>query len=165
MSQGWVLDTFPIFNEKSYAFEEEKVMIVETGRVASITDGKAMIEIEKGSACAKCHAGCACDPGKSVMMIEANDPIGVHENQFVQLSIPNDSALRASFVVYVIPLCALIVGTLVGERLGMTFGIKNVFEILGGFCFLGLSLIFVRYYNSIFGQDRRNQPLITKVLG
>jgi len=140
-------------------------MIVETGRVAGIEDGKAIIEIEKGTACAQCHAGCVCDLGKRVMIIEANDPIGVHEDQFVQLSIPNDSALRASFVVYVIPLLALIIGVLLGERLGMTFGIKEGLAILGGFGFLGLSLIFVRYYNNIFSQNLRNQPVITKVIG
>lgn len=140
-------------------------MIIETGRVTNITDGKVIVEIEKGTACAQCHAGCVCDPGKSVMTIEANDPIGVHRDQFVQITVPTDSALRASFVVYVIPLFALIAGTLFGEYLGKMFGIKNVLEILGGFCCLGLSLIFIRYYNTIFSQNRKNQPVITKVIG
>jgi sigma-E factor negative regulatory protein RseC len=139
-------------------------MIFETGRVTTIVDGKAIVEIEKGSACAQCHAGCACDPEKDVMRIEANDPIGVHKDQCVQVTIPTDSALRAAFVVYGIPLVALIAGTLFGEYLGKTFGIKNVLEILGGFCCLGLSLIFIRYYNNIFSQNRKNQPVITKVI-
>ena len=138
-------------------------MIVETGRVAKIDVGKAIIEIEKGTACAKCHAGCACDFGKNTMVVEANDPIGVHVDQFVQLSIPNESAMRASFVVYVVPLLALIIGTLVGEYLGTTLGIKNVFEILVGFGGLGLSLLFVRFYNNLFKQNLKNQPVITKV--
>ncbi len=140
-------------------------MIVETGWVATIADGKAIVEIEKGSACAQCHAGCACDPEKSVIRIEANDPIGVHKDQRVQVSIPTGSAIRAAFVVYGIPLLALITGTLFGEYLGKTFGIKNVLEILGGFCCLGLSLIFIRYYNNMFSQNRENQPVITRVIG
>lgn len=138
-------------------------MIVETGRVAKIDVGKAIIEIEKGTACTKCHAGCACDLGKNTMVVEANDPIGVHVDQFVELSIPNESALRASFVVYVVPLLALIIGTLVGEYFGTALGIKNVFEILVGFGGLGLSLLFVRYYNNLFKQNLKNQPVITKV--
>jgi sigma-E factor negative regulatory protein RseC len=140
-------------------------MIVETGRVAKTQNGKAIVEVEKGTACAKCHAGCVCDFGKSIMVVEAEDPIGVRENEIVQLSIPRGSALRASFVVYVIPLVALIAGVLVGEYLGMTFGVKDVLAILGGFGFLGLSLIFVRYYNNIFKQNLKNQPVITKVIG
>jgi sigma-E factor negative regulatory protein RseC len=143
----------------------KKLMVVETGRVAKIDVGKAIIEIEKGTACAKCHAGCACDLGKSTMVVEANDPIGVHVDQFVQLSIPNESVMRASLVVYAVPLFALIIGTLVGEYLGTTLGIKNVFEILVGFGALALSLLFVRYYNNLFKQNLKNQPVITKVYG
>ena len=139
-------------------------MIVETGRVAKIANGKAIVEIEKGTACAECHAGCACDLGRRVMVVEANDPIGVHVDQFVQLSIPSSSALRASFVVYVIPLIALICGTLLGQYLGAAFGVKNVFEILVGFGCLGLSLIFVIQYNNIFSRNLKNQPVITKVV-
>ncbi len=140
-------------------------MIIEIGRVTEIVDGKARVEIEKGTACAQCHAGCVCDLGKSVMVVEAADPIGVQEDQIVQLSIQNGSALRVSFVVYGIPLFALIIGVLVGERLGIIWGIKEGLAILGGFGFLGLSLLFIRYYNNVFSQNLKNQPLITKVIG
>ncbi len=140
-------------------------MLVETGRVAKIVQGKVMVEVVKGTACAECHVGCACDLGKSVRTVEANDPLGVHVGQFVQVSIPNDSVLRASFVVYIIPLLALIVGTLVGQSVGKTFGIQNAFEILGGFGCLAISFLFVRFYNNIFKLQIRNQPVITKIVG
>ena len=140
-------------------------MSVETGRVAKIVAGKAIIAVEKGTACSACHAGCACDLGKSVRFVEANDPLGVDVNQYVQLAVPNESVLRASFVVYVIPLLALIVGTLLGQYFGTRVGIENLFEVVGGFGCLGLSLIFVRYYNNIFKQNLKNQPVITKIVG
>lgn len=139
-------------------------MISEVGRVTKIANGNARIEIEKRSACAECHAGCVCDLGKRVMMVEAADPIGVRENDMVQVSIPTDSALQASFVVYGIPLFALIVGVLGGEYLGNMFGISTVLEILGGFGLLALSLFFVKYYDNIFRQNRKNQPVIIKVI-
>jgi sigma-E factor negative regulatory protein RseC len=140
-------------------------MILETGRVTNVSGGKAVVEIERGTACEKCHAGGACNFGKGVVLVEANDPIGVHVDQYVQLSIQNASVLRAAFVVYVIPLFALIAGTLLGEYLGRTFGIRNVLEILLGFGCLGLSLIVVRLYNNLFKQKIKNQPVITKVIG
>ena len=86
---------------------------------AKIVKDKVIIEIEKGTACAECHAGCACDLGKGVRFVEANDPLGAHVDQYVQVSIPNASVLRASFVVYVVPLFALIAGVLLGEYIGM----------------------------------------------
>jgi sigma-E factor negative regulatory protein RseC len=100
-----------------------------------------------------------------MMRVEARDPIGVRIDQCVQLSIENASVLRASFVVYMVPLFALISGVLVGEYLGRIFGINNLLEVVCGFGALGLSLIVVRVYNNMFQRDIRNQPVITKVLG
>jgi sigma-E factor negative regulatory protein RseC len=140
-------------------------MIVETGRVIKIEKGKAIVEVGRQSAdCGKCQAECAHKPGKGVMQVEANDPIGVQVNQYVQISIHSASALRALFVVYMIPLFALVVGALFGGYLGTRLGIRNVLEILGSFSFLGLSLIIVRLYNNRFKQDIHNQPVITKVI-
>ncbi len=139
-------------------------MVSEIGRVAKVNKGHVCVEIEKRSACADCHAGCVCDLGKSVMLIDASDPIGVHENDTVQLSIPTESALRASFVVYGIPLIALILGVLAGEYLGKVFGITTILEVLGGFVALGIALIFVKLYDNVFRQNRKNQPVITKVI-
>jgi sigma-E factor negative regulatory protein RseC len=140
-------------------------MIIETGRVAQIEDGKALVEIEKGTDCVKCHAGCVCDFGKKVVLVEVEDPVGVHKNQMVQLSIAEGSSLRAAFVVYGIPLLAIIIGVLLGEYLGEKFGIATLFEILGAFVGLGLSLFIIKQYNRIFKQEHNNQPVITKIIG
>ncbi len=140
------------------------MIVVETGRVTKIADGKAWIVIARGAACAECQAECHHEPGKSVMLVEANDPIGVHVNQYVQITIQNENVLRASFVVYMVPLFGLVVGAFVGEYLGTTFGIRNILGILGGFGLLGLSLIVVRLYNNYFKQNPKNQPVIRKVV-
>jgi len=140
--------------------------IIERGQVRQVNAGKAVVEIQRGSACSKCHAECArSDDETQLMRVEARDPIGVHIEQYVQLSIENTSVLRASFVVYMVPLFALITGVLVGEYLGRTLGIQNLLEILCGFGALGLSLIVVRLYNNFFQRDVRNQPIITKIIG
>lgn len=141
-------------------------MITETGRVTQVIEGKAVVEIERSSACVKCQAGCAHSGEETrTMQVEARDPIGVHIDQYVQLAIQNESVLRASFVVYVVPLCALVVGVLLGEFLGNMFGIHTVLEVVTGFGCLGLSLIVVRIYNNIFKQNIKNQPVITRIIG
>jgi sigma-E factor negative regulatory protein RseC len=140
-------------------------MIVETGRVAKIEAGKTFVEIEKGTDCVKCHAGCVCDFGKKVVLVEAEDPVGVQKNQMVQLSVSEDSSLRAAVVVYGIPLLAIIIGVLVGEYLGEKFGSATLFEILGVFGGLGLSLLVIKQYNKKFKQNRHKQPVIMKVIG
>jgi sigma-E factor negative regulatory protein RseC len=140
--------------------------IIERGHVRQVAEGTAVVEIQRGSACSQCHAECTCSGEETHMMrVEARDPIGVQIDQYVQLSIENTSVLRASFVVYMVPLFALISGVLVGEFLGRAFGIDNLLEIVCGFGALGLSLIIVKVYNHMFQRDIRNQPVITKVIG
>lgn len=140
--------------------------IIERGHVRQVAGGIAVVEIQRGSACSKCQAECACSGEEThLMRVEARDPIGVQIDQYVQLSIENTSVLRASFVVYMIPLFALISGVLVGEYLGRTFGIDNLLEIVCGFGALGMSLFIVRMYNNLFQRDIRNQPVITKIIG
>lgn len=141
-------------------------MITETGRVTRVVDGKAVVEIARSSACAKCQAGCASSGEETrAVLVEARDPIGVRLDQCVQVAIRNDSVLRASFVVYVIPLCALIGGVLLGDYLGRMFEIQHVLEVGIGFGCLGLSFIVVRIYNNMFKQDIKNQPVITRIIG
>ena len=131
-----------------------------------MVEGKAVVEVERSSACTKCHAGCAHSGEETrTLLVEARDPIGVRVDQYVQLAIQNESVLRASFVVYVVPLCALIFGVLLGEYVGNMFGIHNILEVLSGFGCLGLSLIVVRIYNNIFKQNINNQPVITRIIG
>lgn len=139
-------------------------MITETGRVIKIDRGVAVIEMQKKSACAQCHANCVCEFETGAVVIEANDPIGVRLNQQVEVMIPYDSALKASFVVYVIPLCGLLLGMLLGWAIGQRVGVENIFEMIGGFGCLGLSFLFVHYYNNHFKKQARNQPVITRVL-
>jgi sigma-E factor negative regulatory protein RseC len=139
--------------------------VIEWGHVRQVTAGKAVVEIQRGSACSKCHAACACSGDEpQLMRVEARDPLGVQVDQYVQLSIENTRVLRASFVVYMVPLFALIAGVLTGEYLGRVMGIQNVLEIVGGFGALGLSLIIVRLYNNHFQRDVNNQPIITNII-
>ncbi len=139
-------------------------MLVETGRVAKVKGKTVIVEIEKRSACAECHAGCACDIDKSIRLVEANNHLGADVDQYVQVSIPNESVLTASVVVYVIPLIALVTGTLLGSYIGKHLGVEILFEIFSGFICLGLSFLFVRYYNNIFKQQIKNQPVVSKIV-
>jgi len=139
-------------------------MISEIGRVIKAVDGKAMVEIARGASCDKCETECALKSGQRTMLVEVNDPLGVHTNDYVQVALRTATALRASFVVYMIPVFALLIGALLGESLGSRYGMLNGLEILFSFGFLGLSLVGIRLYNNHFQRNRHNQPVITKVL-
>lgn len=138
-------------------------MIVETGRVIKVETGKAIIEIEKHSACGNCKAACACME-TGLRQIEAADPIGVKLFQTVEISIPDEAAFQASVVLFGIPLAALLAGMLIGNYIGTQMEIENVCEMLGGLFGLGVSFLIVRAYNNRFKKHAKNQPVITSVL-
>lgn len=48
-------------------------MLIETGRVIKVANRKAMIRIERRSACAKCHAECALKSSDKEAMLAQND--------------------------------------------------------------------------------------------
>ena len=139
-------------------------MMFETGRVQKIEQGKAFVAMTPNAACAHCHAGSICHAEGEAIIIEAADPLGVKVNQAVEVAISEDNMLKASFVVYGIPLIALMCGMFAGQYLGKRAGVENIYEIVGGFGCFGLSFLFVRFYNHLFQQHLNNQPVITKIL-
>ncbi len=90
-------------------------MIVETGRVTKIAEGRAWIEIARGAACTDCQQNCDHDTQKGLMLVEVRDPLGVQPEQNVQISINEGNMWKASFAVYMLPLFALIIGTVLGH--------------------------------------------------
>ena len=140
-------------------------MRIEIGRVTTIRDGVALVAIEKNMACAKCHAGCACALGTGTMVVEARDPLGVHAEQIVEMTVAQGSALHAAVVVYLLPLLALIGGMLLGEQIGKRSGVPNAFEAMCGFGGLALAFFAVHWYDRRIARSMRHQPVITKVVG
>jgi positive regulator of sigma E activity len=63
-------------------------MTLETGRVIRTENSQALVEVQKGADCTRCHAGCACNFGKKTVTVKADDPIGVQKDQIVSLVIP-----------------------------------------------------------------------------
>lgn len=142
-------------------------MFTERGRVVeSKPDMKrAIVEISRSSACSACHAQCALkDSDQQAMRIEANDPLGVTPNQYVQFSMSDANGLKVSFVVYLLPVFALILGALLGQYLGPFWGIETGLAILGSFGFLGLSFFVIKQYNTHFMRNPDNLPVITAVV-
>jgi sigma-E factor negative regulatory protein RseC len=139
-------------------------MMIETGCVTHVADGKAIVAVEKKVECGTCHAGCVCHPEKKVFFIEAEDPIGVRTNQVVQLTMPGGSELKVAMVVYGVPLVGLFVGVLLGQYLGKMFGLETLSEILGGFGCLALALLVVKQYNRMFQRNHTYHPVITQVI-
>jgi len=93
-------------------------VIEESGQVVEVREGgTAVVLCQKNSMCAHCASADSClssaDSGSK--LVEAANPLGARAGQTVRLSISSRVFLKSSFVVYIVPLIALIVGAVLGQ--------------------------------------------------
>jgi sigma-E factor negative regulatory protein RseC len=121
-------------------------MIEEIGTVVELR-GKhgAMVLCQKSNMCEHCATSGACHIGDNgrERVVEAHNPLGAAVGDRVRVAVSTRSFLQSSFLLYIVPLIALVVGAvigrLVGERLqggpdpDLLSAIFGVFFLVGSF--------------------------------
>ncbi len=86
------------------------------GIVRHVVPGKALVRIAEQASCQQCghEKGCGIGrhAGKELWVI---DRIGVQPGTRVEIDISSEGLLTASFVLYGLPLAALLLGAIVGQ--------------------------------------------------
>ncbi|WP_434632145.1 SoxR reducing system RseC family protein [Thermoanaerobacterium thermosaccharolyticum] len=137
--------------------------MIEKGCVANIKDGKAKVELLRNDMCGKCHA---CDMGSNNRMmveVDAIDELKVGDN--VLLEIRETSMLKATMIMYGIPLLFFFVGVFAGYAVAHIFGIDNfsqMIEAISGLLFTAISFIGIKYYSKKV-INKEYKPVIKKI--
>ncbi len=109
--------------------------MTEQAVVRSVHGGVARVEAVESDACLSCGARGACHTlsGDRKREITALNQAGAQEGDRVLLAIPRKAALGAGFLVYIVPIMALIAGAVVGKRLAPDWGwqVQNAAVVLG----------------------------------
>lgn len=135
----------------------------EMGKVIEILDKKAKVQLEYTEVCKSCPGSSMCRAlGQGRMVMEAENPIGAEVGQKVIVSHYCEDELKASLILYGIPLVCFLGGCFLGNWLNL-LGEKNLSTFLGGlFCmmlsFLGIKVFSTRY------ETRGHKPVITRAL-
>ncbi len=135
-------------------------MLEEKGIVVAVPDPqKAQVKVSRSGACGQCASKRVChalDTGKE-MLVTAGNPLQAKIGQQVLLSLPGKTFLRASLIVYLIPLLALFGGAVIGQQ------VSEAWAVVGTFLGLGLSFSGLWYYNKHLNPDAY-LPTITRIL-
>ena len=117
--------------------------------------------VTRHSSCESCGAcGMGAKPSIDFML---NNDIGAKVGDRVVIELHSKALFKAAFLVYAIPLVALIIGFLLGQWLGTSRGMTpNQAELTGigsGFFFLALAFLALRRLERIraFGSDLQPQ--------
>ncbi|NLY75073.1 MAG: SoxR reducing system RseC family protein [Firmicutes bacterium] len=140
--------------------------IREVGQVVATEGPLAKVIVKRRSSCDKCGV---CGMGnKPEIRFMLNNQIGAKVGDRVVVQIRSRALYKAAFLVYIIPLAALISGFILGQSAAISAGVgSGKAELIGiGTGFLGLSLAFLilRWFDRFRGLGSKLQPQLVEVL-
>ncbi|MBF0188422.1 MAG: SoxR reducing system RseC family protein [Magnetococcales bacterium] len=148
-------------------------MMKEEGRVISIEQGDAIVATQRREACGTCHGEKSCGTlsmgmGNRETHIQASNPVNAEVGDRVVIQISERQFLRASFLIYAMPLIAFfVVGGTMRSILVATVESVAVADLLGAFSALaamGGAFWWLRGYNSRLEQDGTHKPVISEIV-
>lgn len=124
-------------------------MIEETALVSQVDGSRVWIEVDRRSACAACASADGCGqkrindwfPSKRVT-VEVDNPnsLIVSPGQTVTVGLEEGALVKASLILYLLPLLGLILSPI----LISIFGFSEIFQILGAILGFTVGLLFTR---------------------
>lgn len=143
-------------------------MICEQGRVVAIDQDCAWVETIRRSTCGSCSVRGACGHGllnqigasdrHHVRVLPGDEPLSAFRvGDEVEISIPDGLLLRASGIVYLVPLAGLLAGLFAGSAWGGTEPMAAVGAAIG----FAAGLLSVRVHAHLHARDPRLQPRLS----
>jgi sigma-E factor negative regulatory protein RseC len=142
-------------------------MIEEEGIVVEVTGDIARVSILAKSACEKCSASGVCHPGDQEYM-EASNPLGARKGQKVKVVLAPQIYLKASIILYGIPMTVFVTAAILGKNLAQQFGSdanSDLWAFIAGTAGMCVSFIFIRMYNNKIEKTQQYKPVVVEILG
>lgn len=138
----------------------------QSGIIVSVNENRAKVKLQRQTSCGDCKA---CKLGRTDINIEidainsVNAKIGDH----VEIDMEHQSFLIAAFIVYALPLFALIGGILIGNAVLSKSGMieyKDIGSGLFGLLLTAITFIVIRSREKSFKSNKKFVPIITGIL-
>jgi sigma-E factor negative regulatory protein RseC len=132
--------------------------------------GTAWVRTTRSSACESCSSRGAChgegDGKQMEMEVEAINTADARVGDRIVLNIENGSLLKATFLLYVFPILAMIAGAVLGQAVAVMRGTDpSGLSALFGFLFFGLAFIVIRVTGRRLSKNASYRPEIIKIRG
>lgn len=137
--------------------------------VVKINGDKALVKINRQSACQNCHRECLLAGNEHEMKeieVEVDNPIGASTGETVYLEMGEGHLVIASLLVYVVPILGLIGGYFIGAWMGLRFLnlTENSAGISGSFILFFLVFLIIRLFDVKIKSNKGFHPRITEVV-
>ena len=146
-------------------------MINETGRVVALESDGLWVETVRRSTCGSCGAKQGCGHGILNSMAAGQRNYtwvtlgGTPASAFtigddVEIALPEEVIVSGSFVVYMLPILATVLGAVIGQSLLLATLGADASAVLGAVAGFGAGIVLVRWH----ARRNRNNPLMQPVL-
>ena len=133
-----------------------------------VDDRTAKLKMQIHSACADCWKCATTNSAESKeILVEVDNTIGAKVGDHVEVSMDNMNVLKAAVMAYIIPLIALLVGTIgtyyILGAIGMTTGVEAISGLVG-ICLTIICYLYLKKNDKKFRDSREFIPVITRIL-
>jgi sigma-E factor negative regulatory protein RseC len=135
-------------------------------RMGTPEAGTAWVKTTRSSACESCSSKGAChvDGGGKEMEVEAINTADARVGDRIVLNIKTASLLKATFLLYVFPILAMIAGAVLGQTVAVMKGSDpSGLSALFGFLFFVLAFIIIRVAGRRLSTNASYKPEIIKI--
>lgn len=138
------------------------------GYIIEIVDEKtAKLKMQRHSACAACGK-CVTSSEKKDIIVEVDNTIGAKVGDHVEVNMESVNVLKATAIAYIIPLIALLVGTIgtyyVLDIISLGINIEAVSGAVG-IVFMLITFLMLKKNDKKFRDSKEYIPIVTRVLG
>jgi len=143
-------------------------MIEEEGIVMETHDDMAKVSVLSKSACEKCASASVCHPDGEDSLMEASNPLGAKKGQRVKVVLAPQMYLKASIILYGIPMAVFIAAAIIAKNLAIRMGTEadsDLWAFIAGAFGLLVSFFFIRGYNKKVERTKEYKPVIVEILG
>ena len=129
-------------------------------------DQTAWVKTTRSSACESCSSRDAChgEGGVQEMEVEAINTAGARVGDRIVLKIETANLLKATFLLYVFPVLAMLAGAAAGHALARMQGMDpSGLSALCAFLFFGLAFVIIRIAGRRMSANAGYKPEIIKI--
>lgn len=145
-------------------------MTTEEGVVIRVSGASTWLKTTRTASCNHCTSKDTCKTlggGGADIEVEVINPIGARPGDRVMVSLPTGSLLKATFLIYMVPVICLMIGIGIGIKLSQTFFPsmdQSLLSFLTGIGAFAIALFFVRVQGTRMGSQDKYKPTIIRVV-
>ena len=137
------------------------------GYIIEIVDNiTAKLKLKRHSACASCGK-CATTSEEKDIIVEVDNTIGAKVGDRVEVNMETINVLKAAFIVYTLPLVALLIGTVGTFYILNAINFNRNIEIISaivGLIFTIIVFLILKKNDKKFRDSKEYIPIVTRII-